>query len=64
MHLSRDRFAGEARPGRAHGRGRSPSAGCRPPAYADAAHAVAFEEFEALGRILSEEVLPETYPGR
>jgi len=25
---------------------------------------VAFEEFEALGRILSEEVLPETYPGR
>ncbi len=32
--------------------------------FADAAHAVAFEEFEALGHILSEEVLPETYPGR
>ncbi len=32
--------------------------------FADAAHAVAFEEFEALGRILTEEVLPETYPGR
>lgn len=30
--------------------------------FADAAHAVAFEEFEALGRILTEEVLPETYP--
>lgn len=32
--------------------------------FADAAHAVAFEEFAALGRILTEEVLPETYPGR
>jgi pimeloyl-ACP methyl ester carboxylesterase len=30
--------------------------------FADAAHAVAFEEFEALERILAEEVLPETYP--
>lgn len=32
--------------------------------FADAAHAVAFEKFEALGRILTEEVLPETYPSR
>jgi proline iminopeptidase len=30
--------------------------------FPDAAHAVAFEEFEALERILSEVVLPETYP--
>jgi pimeloyl-ACP methyl ester carboxylesterase len=30
--------------------------------FADAAHAVAFEEFEALGRILTEDVLPATYP--
>lgn len=32
--------------------------------FADAAHAVAFEEFEALERILTEQVLPETYPSR
>jgi proline iminopeptidase len=30
--------------------------------FPDAAHAVAFEEFEALQRILHEVVLPETYP--
>ena len=32
--------------------------------FPDAAHAVAFEEFEALGPILTEEVLPATYPTR
>lgn len=32
--------------------------------FPDAAHAVAFEEFEALQRIMSEVVLPETYPVR
>jgi proline iminopeptidase len=30
--------------------------------FPNAAHAVAFEEFEALQRILTEDVLPETYP--
>jgi pimeloyl-ACP methyl ester carboxylesterase len=32
--------------------------------FADAAHAVAFEEFEALPQILADEVLPATYPSR
>jgi proline iminopeptidase len=32
--------------------------------FPDAAHAVAFEEFEALQRIMTETVLAETYPAR
>jgi len=33
-------------------------------AFEDAGHAVAFEQFEALERILVDTVLPETYPAR
>lgn len=33
-------------------------------AFENAAHAVAFEEYEAFHRILLETILPETYPGR
>ncbi len=32
--------------------------------YENAAHAVAFEEYEAFHRILLDTILPETYPGR
>lgn len=32
--------------------------------FENAAHAVAFEQFEAFGRIMTGTVLPETYPGR
>ena len=32
--------------------------------FENAAHAVAFEQYEAFHRILVETILPETYPGR
>jgi proline iminopeptidase len=32
--------------------------------FENAAHSVSFEQFEAFGRIMTETVLPETYPGR
>jgi pimeloyl-ACP methyl ester carboxylesterase len=31
--------------------------------FEDAAHAVAFEQFEAFHRIMLETILPQTYPG-